>query len=86
MPALYSIRRLSQGTVRVKLMPAGYTEAPLYTEPRAGDIRNSLADISAARVAFGYEPVVGFEEGIARTVDWCRQQLATERADEPVGT
>jgi nucleoside-diphosphate-sugar epimerase len=37
--------------------------------PRAGDIRNSWADISAARETLGYEPTVGFEEGLRRTVE-----------------
>jgi nucleoside-diphosphate-sugar epimerase len=37
--------------------------------PRAGDIRNSWADISAARETLGYEPAVGFEEGLRRTID-----------------
>jgi len=55
--------------------------SPIYTEPRAGDIRNSLADITAARAAFGYEPTVSFEEGLAQTVSWCREQLA---AREPL--
>jgi UDP-glucose 4-epimerase len=37
--------------------------------PRAGDIRDSWADISAARETLGYEPTVGFEEGLRRTVE-----------------
>ena len=36
---------------------------------RTGDVRLSSADISAARDAIGYEPVVGFEEGLRRTID-----------------
>ena len=53
----------------------GWTRDPVYGERRAGDIDTSLADISAAREAFGYEVVVGFEEGLARTVAWCRKGL-----------
>jgi UDP-glucose 4-epimerase len=34
-----------------------------------GDVRESWADVSAAREAIGYEPVVGFEEGLRRTID-----------------
>ncbi len=37
---------------------------------RSGDVRDSLADISAASEAFGYAPRVGFEEGLRRTVEW----------------
>ena len=39
---------------------------------RAGDVRESLADISAAQEAFGYAPQVGFSEGLRRTVAWYR--------------
>lgn len=51
----------------------GYTGKPRYEEPRAGDIRHSLADISRARDLLGYEPRVDFREGIRRTIDWYRQ-------------
>ncbi len=54
----------------------GYTREPLSTPRRAGDIDTSLADISAAREAFGYEPLVGFEEGLARTVEWAKKQVS----------
>lgn len=40
--------------------------------PRAGDVRMSLADITAARQDLGYEPRVGFEEGLQRTIEWMR--------------
>lgn len=43
---------------------------PIYGPDRAGDVRDSLADIGAAREAFGYKPLVGFEEGLRRTVAW----------------
>ena len=42
--------------------------------PRAGDIRHSLADISAARRLLGYRPVVDFRTGLERTVEWYRSQ------------
>jgi nucleoside-diphosphate-sugar epimerase len=41
-----------------------------YDPPREGDIRDSQADISAAREYLGYEPAVQFEEGLRRTFDW----------------
>ncbi len=47
-----------------------FNRAPTYAPVRAGDVRDSLADISAANEAFGYRPVVGFEEGLRRTVAW----------------
>lgn len=48
----------------------GYVEPPQYGPERAGDIKHSLADISLAREAFGYDPKVGFEQGMRRTVEW----------------
>jgi len=41
-----------------------------YEPPRAGDIRDSQADITLARKLLGYEPRVHFEEGLQRTWDW----------------
>jgi nucleoside-diphosphate-sugar epimerase len=43
-----------------------------YAEPRAGDIRDSQADITRARQVLGYEPRVTFEDGLRRTVEWFR--------------
>lgn len=41
-----------------------------YTPPREGDILHSQADISEARGKLGYNPRVGFEEGLRRTWEW----------------
>jgi UDP-glucose 4-epimerase len=54
----------------------GYTAPPIAADRRAGDIDTSLASIDAAREAFGYEPLVGFEQGLAETVAWHREQVA----------
>lgn len=43
-----------------------------YLEERPGDVRHSLADIEEARERLGYEPLVDFEEGLRRTVEWYR--------------
>ncbi|QHN02000.1 SDR family oxidoreductase [Granulicella sp. WH15] len=56
----------------------GYTEPPQYGPERTGDVRDSLADVSAACEAFGYRPVVGFEEGLRRTVEWYREEHGGE--------
>jgi len=50
----------------------GANVKPLYTEQRTGDVRDSLADLRLAREILGYEPIVPFEEGIRRTVEWYR--------------
>ncbi|MGA9998373.1 MAG: SDR family oxidoreductase [Pyrinomonadaceae bacterium] len=47
--------------------------SPEYKEPRAGDVRHSLADITRAREFLGYEPQVGLEEGLRKTIDWWKQ-------------
>jgi UDP-glucose 4-epimerase len=44
-----------------------------YTDPRPGDIKHSLGDITAARDLLGYDPKITFEEGLRRTVEWFRQ-------------
>ena len=41
---------------------------PRHAEPRAGDIRESLADIGRARAELGYEPRIGVEEGLRALV------------------
>ena len=45
---------------------------PQWEAPRAGDVRHSQADVSAAGRLLGYRPLVTFEEGLRRTVDWLR--------------
>ncbi len=47
----------------------GIDHAPVYREPRAGDIRDSLADISKAQRLLGYEPTHQFMDGLKVTVD-----------------
>ncbi len=47
---------------------------PVIEEPRAGDVRHSLADVSRARDQLGYEPVVSFEEGLESTLEWMKTQ------------
>ncbi|MEA1999989.1 MAG: SDR family oxidoreductase [Euryarchaeota archaeon] len=37
---------------------------------RAGDVRDSLGDISRARTGFGYAPRYGMEEGLSETIGW----------------
>jgi UDP-N-acetylglucosamine 4-epimerase len=44
-----------------------------YREPRAGDIRNSLADISLAKKLLGYEPTKNFKDGLTETINFFKQ-------------
>jgi UDP-glucose 4-epimerase len=45
-----------------------------HVDPRPGDVRHSLADISTARRLLGYQPKVTFEEGLKKTVTWFQRQ------------
>jgi len=60
--SLNDVLRLLRGILRTDI------EA-VYTDPRPGDVRHSLADISKARSLLGYAPKVTFEEGLRRSVD-----------------
>src|SRR5688572_20289533 len=46
------------------------TVEPVYAEPRAGDVKDSQADITKAKALLGYTPIVTFEDGLANTVAW----------------
>jgi len=54
----------------------GVTPDVEYREPRPGDVRDSLADISLAQLLLGYKPIIGFGEGLALTLDRLRKDVA----------
>jgi nucleoside-diphosphate-sugar epimerase len=63
-----------------------YTGDVEYAPERVGDIKHSLADISRAQQKLKYQPLVDFQEGLRRTVEWYRlsetakkQELAASR-------
>ena len=51
---------------------AGVPLAPLYAQGRAGEVRDSVAELAKARRLMGYEPVVDFEEGLRQTIAFYR--------------
>jgi UDP-glucose 4-epimerase len=53
----------------------------VYAPPRAGDVRHSQADITAAVRDLGHAPRFTFEEGLRLTLEWYRKNLA--RAEKP---
>jgi nucleoside-diphosphate-sugar epimerase len=59
-------------TVKILRDLTGFAGEPIYADPRAGDIHDSLADITLARKLLGYGPIVDFREGLRRTVEWYR--------------
>lgn len=78
----YSINQLYRFLAEL----AGGGLRPEYREERAGDIRDSLADISASRKLLGYDPKWNFREGLKSTWEWfCgthqRSGLAKDRQD-----
>ncbi|MEN6386637.1 MAG: SDR family oxidoreductase [Phycisphaerales bacterium] len=48
---------------------------PTYVPPRPGDIKHSLADVKKAKKLIGYEPLVSFEQGIAKAINWYKANL-----------
>jgi UDP-glucose 4-epimerase len=63
-------------TYQVLATLLGFEHPPIYGPEREGDVRDSLADISAASDALGYVARMGFEEGLGRTVAWYRDEFA----------
>jgi len=47
---------------------------PFFTDLRPGDILHSLADIGKARRVLGFEPLVGFKQGLRKTGEWYRER------------
>lgn len=63
-------RTTVNGLVREICELTGVSVLPIYTDPRPGDILHSYADIGNARRVLGYEPQVGFKQGLKRTASW----------------
>lgn len=50
-------------------------KAPEYGQTRAGDVRDSLADVSKAKALIDYEPLVSDDDGLKITVDWFKKRF-----------
>ncbi|HEV7220604.1 MAG: SDR family oxidoreductase [Terriglobales bacterium] len=57
-----------------------YRGEPKYGPVRSGDVKHSLADLSRTQECLGYKPIVDFEEGLRRTVEWYRGRGKTAQA------
>jgi nucleoside-diphosphate-sugar epimerase len=55
----------------------GAAVEPIYAETRAGDVRDSQADIGKAHRLLGYQPTVTLEQGLEKTVAWFRKTQMT---------
>ncbi len=48
---------------------------PIYVDPRPGDIKHSLADISKARKLLGYDPEWNFTRGFKEAIKWYKENI-----------
>jgi UDP-N-acetylglucosamine/UDP-N-acetyl-alpha-D-glucosaminouronate 4-epimerase len=60
--------------LRLMQLILGTNIAISYASQRAGDVRDSQADIRGATTAFGYAPAIQLEQGLRRTIDWLIQE------------
>ena len=78
-------RRVSLNETFEALQPlTSYSGRPKYGPERGGDVKHSLADIAKSAAGLGYKPIVDFEEGLRRTVEWYRGSSALNRNPEDV--
>jgi UDP-N-acetylglucosamine/UDP-N-acetyl-alpha-D-glucosaminouronate 4-epimerase len=64
---------LNQLLAEVKALTGKPDVVADYREPRPGDVKHSLADISRARTLLGFEPRVDLQTGLQLTIDWWRK-------------
>jgi nucleoside-diphosphate-sugar epimerase len=50
----------------------------IYKDVRPGDVKDSQADITKAKELLGYTPIVSLEDGLRRTLEWCRAESAAQ--------
>lgn len=58
----------------------GTNVAPTFGPTRPGDVRDSRADVNAALEAFGYKPLVSFQDGLAITIKAFKEQHEAQLA------
>jgi UDP-N-acetylglucosamine 4-epimerase len=58
--------------IRILQKLTGTNLNPVHRPERAGDVRDSLADIRKAGLELGYNPQIHMEEGLKRTLEWFR--------------
>jgi UDP-glucose 4-epimerase len=62
-------------TIEVINAAVGKQIKPIYTNPRPGDVKHSLADISAAEDLIDFKPRVPFKQGLQLAINWYRENL-----------
>ena len=53
----------------------GRNVKPVYADPRPGDVKHSLADITLAKKLIGFKPIVPFKQGLELALTWYRDNL-----------
>lgn len=72
----YSVLELCEGICKAAGVP---DKKPIHREPRAGDIRDSQANISKAQNLLGYDPQFDFYQGLEQTVHSFKEALVKEQ-------
>ena len=67
---LYSLNLVWETLQKIE----GVSIQSLYGPPRAGDVRDSQADTTAAVADLGHAPKYSLEDGLRKTLDWYRTQ------------
>ena len=68
--------RITVNALLAKMEAAsGLKSEKTHGPPRKGDVRHSLADLSAIKSAFGFEPSVGFDDGLKKYMDWAKRDF-----------
>lgn len=75
----YSVRQIAEALARTM---GKAIEPEVTSRYRVGDIRHCFADMALARQELGFEPRIGFDEGLAELVDWLSEQIAVDRVDQ----
>lgn len=74
---LGSHTRITINELARMMVEIGGLDTPIeYGPERPGDVRHSLADITAAQEALGFEPQVGLEEGLAEYLAWAKEEMS----------
>ena len=66
--------------LRVMNRIVGSNGQAVHMDPRAGDVKDSQADISKARTLLGYTPTVSLEDGLRHTLEWFRREQSAGAA------
>jgi UDP-glucose 4-epimerase len=53
----------------------GSKQSPIHQEPRQGDVKHSLADIRKGKEILNYEPKIGIEVGLKKTVEFFKEAM-----------